>query len=325
MNHETWIDSEIFLGKGHRRKNHSKEDHGSGCGEGACRIQSRRSREQRQNLLLPSSQEYTVYGTSWCPFCRRAKILLTEEHVPFSFVDLDIFGLGPNNTRNYFVENNMIPENHKTIPTIFNNGKFIGGYTDLVNILKSEGKAPNELLQIVTQKSGESHVDFDKGLTHATLSLSSSWTTTDEYLLSTQDNATLHLSLNIKNLAHQKLYIYLVAEPPNDDFLVARRREQLHEVGTGGVVAVWREEGTEIGGEVVKVEESRFLRKKVVWMVEKEKGEVEIGFPDRLFVKEVVLSDGEDGSGLEEMELVFDKDIKVYVVYLTTEPTKKFT
>jgi len=219
----------------------------------------------------------------------------------------------------------LIPETHKTIPIIFKDGKFIGGYTDLVNTLKLEGKASDEILEIVTQKAGESHVDFEKNATHATLSMAAaSWITTDEYIISKEDNASLQISLNIKNLKNQKVTLYLVAEPPNDEGLVRTRQAQLEGVGEGKGVAVFREGVVEVGEEKVKIEENRFARKRVACEIRGEIVEIAIPFPDRHLVKEVVL-EGVDGdeSGYAEGHFVFEKDVKLYVVYITTEPPKK--
>ena len=38
---------------------------------------------------MNSTPEITVYGADWCPDCRRAKLLLDERQVQYSWVDID--------------------------------------------------------------------------------------------------------------------------------------------------------------------------------------------------------------------------------------------
>jgi len=321
-NHESWLDAEIFMGKSHRGKNNSNQPGhgGGGCGEGACRIQKRVA-GAGQEVPLPQQEGVTVFGTEWCPFCRRSKLLLTEEQIPFIHIDLDSHG-GPSNAAEFFAKKGTIPETHKTIPIIFRDGKFIGGFTDLVNILKSEGKATEDVLQTVTAKSGANHVDFQKGNTHANVTLdASAWTTTPEYILSKVDSAPLGLSWNMTSLTDYDVWLYLVAEPPNNEGLVTQRSKELSTVGgASGNIAVYGEKAVVVEEQVIGIEENRFEKKRVV--VERENREIMIPYPDRHLVGKLRLEPSEDGSGSAEVNLRFDKDIKLYVIYLTTEPGK---
>lgn len=38
---------------------------------------------------INSTPEITIYGADWCPDCRRAKRLLDERQVQYSWVDID--------------------------------------------------------------------------------------------------------------------------------------------------------------------------------------------------------------------------------------------
>lgn len=38
---------------------------------------------------MSTQKEITVYGADWCPDCRRAKSLLDERKVQYSWVDID--------------------------------------------------------------------------------------------------------------------------------------------------------------------------------------------------------------------------------------------
>jgi thioredoxin reductase (NADPH) len=53
----------------------------------------------------------TVYGAPWCPDCRRSKAFLTEQRVPFAWVDIDQDAVG-----RQFVED--LQHGGRTIPTI---------------------------------------------------------------------------------------------------------------------------------------------------------------------------------------------------------------
>lgn len=51
LNHEPFLDAEIFFGKDHRKKNNSEKKHG--CGDGACRIQ----KGVASNALVPDPEK----------------------------------------------------------------------------------------------------------------------------------------------------------------------------------------------------------------------------------------------------------------------------
>lgn len=66
----------------------------------------------------------TVYLTSWCPYCQRAKALLGQKGLVFSEIDIDV-------DRQYREE--MIARSgRRTVPQIFIGDKHIGGCDDLV-------------------------------------------------------------------------------------------------------------------------------------------------------------------------------------------------
>jgi glutaredoxin len=75
-----------------------------------------------------------VYGKDTCPYCVKAKQLLKEKNLPFTDVKV-----GVDVTREQvqqLAEAAGAKVEIKSIPQIIIDGKYIGGYTDLVNFLK---------------------------------------------------------------------------------------------------------------------------------------------------------------------------------------------
>lgn len=70
---------------------------------------------------------YILYGTNTCPYCEKAKQLLNKNNIEYKYHDIS-----ENKTE---ILNNLadLTNNQRTIPVIFNNLKFIGGYTQLEN------------------------------------------------------------------------------------------------------------------------------------------------------------------------------------------------
>ena len=71
----------------------------------------------------------TVYTWTVCPYCVRAKQLLQRLGVPFTEINLD--------GRDDELEELRARTHWKTVPQIFINDEFIGGYTDLLNLEQS--------------------------------------------------------------------------------------------------------------------------------------------------------------------------------------------
>jgi glutaredoxin 3 len=68
--------------------------------------------------------EVKVYTTNYCPYCTRAKALLTKKGVPFEEVDV---------TENPELRTWLVQASggRKTVPQIFINGTSVGGFDDL--------------------------------------------------------------------------------------------------------------------------------------------------------------------------------------------------
>lgn len=88
--------------------------------------------------IVKNSNKVVLFGLSYCGYCKSAIKFLKKKDVPFKYYQIDkyydVF---------FYILNKLIevhPElafdtNHKTFPVIFINGKFIGGYSDLIKIL----------------------------------------------------------------------------------------------------------------------------------------------------------------------------------------------
>ena len=70
-----------------------------------------------------------IYTTDTCSYCRLAKNLLNERHIPFQEIRVDL----DEKQRNEM----MRLSNRQTVPQIFINDQSIGGYDDLARLAKS--------------------------------------------------------------------------------------------------------------------------------------------------------------------------------------------
>ena len=73
-----------------------------------------------------------LYSTTYCPFCTRAKSLLTRKGIAFDEIDVT----NDDALRARMVE---MSGGRRTVPEIFINGKIIGGYDEL-KALDDSGK-----------------------------------------------------------------------------------------------------------------------------------------------------------------------------------------
>ena len=111
-------------------------------------------RMKREKLIekmdgRPSSQGWTVYGEEWCGFCKRAVELLKSRNSKFVYYDktgstfqklarnMGIKERNPKESAEKAFKKTIgkMIGNHRTIPIVFHNGKFIGGYSDLENMI----------------------------------------------------------------------------------------------------------------------------------------------------------------------------------------------
>ncbi len=76
-------------------------------------------------------KEIKIYTTSYCPYCAGAKELLKSKNLAFEEIDVE------NNQK--LREELSEKYNYRTVPMIFIDGEFIGGFSDLQQ-LEAEGK-----------------------------------------------------------------------------------------------------------------------------------------------------------------------------------------
>jgi len=88
---------------------------------------------------LIKSKDIFIFSKSTCFYCDQAKNLLDKSKLEYSFIDLDISKKCPNDDCSKITKALISFTRFKTVPQIFINGVFIGGFTDL-NKLIFDGK-----------------------------------------------------------------------------------------------------------------------------------------------------------------------------------------
>lgn len=73
-----------------------------------------------------------VYTKHGCIYCTRAMTLLEKLNLPFQSIDITEDA----DTKHKILEQTAV-YNHRTFPFIFKNKRFIGGFTDLQNLIDS--------------------------------------------------------------------------------------------------------------------------------------------------------------------------------------------
>jgi glutaredoxin 3 len=71
----------------------------------------------------------TMYTSDWCPYCQRAKGLLTQKQVSFSEINVDDDAK--------FREEMVARSSRRTVPQIFIGDKHVGGCDDLFALEQS--------------------------------------------------------------------------------------------------------------------------------------------------------------------------------------------
>ena len=89
------------------------------------KVLKRRSKRGRNVFPKPSKTGYTVYGAEWCPWCRKAKDLLTKKGVSFCFHDVETIPFYDREIRK------LVKKDATSIPQIFHRGKYLGGFAEL--------------------------------------------------------------------------------------------------------------------------------------------------------------------------------------------------
>ena len=75
---------------------------------------------------------YVVYGTENCAYCVQATNLLKSKGLPYEYKKLGE-DVGREEFSQLFIERNLtVP---RTVPQIFNDGEYVGGFNDLKKML----------------------------------------------------------------------------------------------------------------------------------------------------------------------------------------------
>jgi glutaredoxin len=84
----------------------------------------------------PKNNQFTIYSKSGCPNCIKVKKLLQEKQIIFTVIDCDEFILENKETFLQFIHN-LAKKEYKFFPMVFDNGHFIGGFTDTVEYVEN--------------------------------------------------------------------------------------------------------------------------------------------------------------------------------------------
>ena len=71
----------------------------------------------------------TVYVSDWCPYCERAKVLLSQKNVVFDEINVE--------DQPKSREEMIVRSKRRTVPQIFIGDKHIGGFDDLFELDRS--------------------------------------------------------------------------------------------------------------------------------------------------------------------------------------------
>jgi glutaredoxin len=77
----------------------------------------------------------TIFTATWCGYCKGAKILLNEQNIEFTEVDVDQYSISKIKLKKAGIEDFFVPQ-------IFVDGVAIGGFSDLKKIFGSNMPVP---------------------------------------------------------------------------------------------------------------------------------------------------------------------------------------
>jgi glutaredoxin len=81
---------------------------------------------------------FTIYSRAGCGYCDAAAALLERRKLPFKVLALDT-GQPKREGVTYYTKPELLQKvpTAKTVPQIFHNDRYIGGYTELTHYLQS--------------------------------------------------------------------------------------------------------------------------------------------------------------------------------------------
>ena len=72
-----------------------------------------------------------IYGRDSCPFCRRAKDLAATQDADYQYHDVEQDPAAQKKREEFVVK-----YDHRTVPVVFIDGDFVGGYSEMAAKLK---------------------------------------------------------------------------------------------------------------------------------------------------------------------------------------------
>lgn len=314
-----FADAEFFLGKEHRYKNvDGVKD--AGCGEGACKIQTKESVATAAQVAAPPAIGRTIYGAGWCRYCQKAKLLCKALGVDFTYLDVDGMG-GAEKVLEEFKRSTGLPQDHNTIPIVFSNASFLGGFTELAKSLREEkgdiGKALEEV-ELASESTMAEFFKFDHQLS-ATLEGGS---THGSFYLAKEGG---HIVLTIAMASKAPVHIFAVASQ-QDDSLESKRQAVYQKVTGMGLAAVEKNNFSSLDGKpiVVGADFDQLFAQEIepvftVRLGDEQERCVPLKFPGRVLL--AIASPSKEGDIVRDtLDIRLSSGIKLYTFFLTSEP-----
>lgn len=92
--------------------------------------------EHLQNLI--SKNKILIFSKTNCIYCSKAKSILDQFKLDYKAIELDVKQNCPNENCDQLVKSLIWQTRIRTVPQIFINGKFIGGFNDLEKLSRDK-------------------------------------------------------------------------------------------------------------------------------------------------------------------------------------------
>ena len=81
------------------------------------------------DFFAPLESGFTIYSKSGCSYCTKVKKLLLDKQIFFVDISCDEYLIEDKESFLSFIKETA-NKDHKTFPIVFNDAKFIGGFTE---------------------------------------------------------------------------------------------------------------------------------------------------------------------------------------------------
>jgi len=82
-------------------------------------------------IKKPSNTGFTIYSKSGCINCLKVKKMLQEKKLLYNYIDCDEYLIDKKEDFLLFIKE-ISSKEVKTFPMVFNDGKYIGGFTETI-------------------------------------------------------------------------------------------------------------------------------------------------------------------------------------------------